>query len=98
MAIEQAHSAVSSAEQVALTATERLADTAHRTVDTLSEYGERAEHQLRETGRLATEQSRELIDQINEYITAHPMAAIGIAVGAGFLLGALARRGVQAGE
>ncbi|BAU48852.1 hypothetical protein SVA_2302 [Sulfurifustis variabilis] len=98
MAMEQAHSAVSSAEQAAQTATERLAQTAHETVDTLSEYGARAEQQLRETGRLAGEQSRELIDQINEYIVAHPMAAIGIAVGAGFLLGALARRGVQAGD
>lgn len=95
MPMEQAHSAVSSAEQVAQSTTERLAQTAHEAVDTLSEYGTRAETQLRETGRIASEQSRELIDQMNEYITAHPMAAIGIAIGAGFLLGALARRGVQ---
>lgn len=96
MAMEQAHSAVSRAEQASQSATERLAQTAHQTVDTLSEYGTRAEEQLRETTRAAGEQTRELIDQINTYITEHPMAAIGIAVGVGFLLGALARRGVQA--
>lgn len=95
MATEQAHSAVSSAEEVALSATERLAQTAHQTVDALSEYGARAEEHLRETTRIAGEQSRELIDQIDAYINEHPMAAIGIAVGVGFLLGALARRGIQ---
>lgn len=95
MAMEQAHSAVTSAERVARSATERLAQAAHETVDTLSAYGARAEEQLRETTRVAGEQSRELIDQINAYINAHPMAAVGIAVGVGFLLGALARRGVE---
>lgn len=94
MAMEQAHSAVTSAEQVAQSATERLAQAAHETVDTLSAYGTRAEEQLRETSRIAGEHSRELIDQINAYINEHPMAAVGVAVGVGFLLGALARRGV----
>lgn len=90
MAMEQqAHSAVSSAERAVQSATEQLAHTAHQTVDSLRDYSERAETHIRD----ATERSRKLIDQVSDYIEAHPMAALGIAAGVGFVLGALAGRG-----
>jgi ElaB/YqjD/DUF883 family membrane-anchored ribosome-binding protein len=93
MATEEAHEAVTSAERAVQTATERLARTAHEAVDTLSAYGERAEERLRDTGKTATERSRALIDEASAYVQQHPLAAVGIAVAVGFVVGALASRG-----
>lgn len=106
MATEQkSHAAVGRAEEAIHASAERAARAAHETVETLGEYGERAKEQLRETGdrlretgRAATDRSRELVDQLTNYVTEHPMTAIGVAVAVGFVLGALARRGATAPE
>jgi ElaB/YqjD/DUF883 family membrane-anchored ribosome-binding protein len=90
MATEQ-HTAVSDAEHALQSATERLANAAHRAVDTLSEYSGRAEERLRDTTQGASERSREYIGQIREYVEEHPVAAIGIAVAIGFACGVLMR-------
>lgn len=106
MATEQkSHAAVSRAEEAIHASAERAARAAHETVETLGDYSERAKEQLRdtgerlrETGRAATDRSRELIDEVTNYVTEHPMTAIGIAVAVGFVLGALARRGTTTPE
>jgi ElaB/YqjD/DUF883 family membrane-anchored ribosome-binding protein len=89
--MEQAHDAVSDAEQALQSATERLARAAHRAVDTLSEYGGQAEERLRDTTQVATERSREMIEQVRRYVEDHPVAAIAIAAGVGLMLGLLMR-------
>lgn len=91
MQMEQAHSAVDSAEQALQSATERLARAAHQAVDTLTEYGGRAEERVRSTTQVAGERSREIMDQVRQYVMDHPMAAIGIAAGVGFVFGVLMR-------
>jgi|SRR5581483_8513625 len=103
MATEQkSHAAVNRAEDAVHSTAERAARAAHEAVETIGEYGERAHEQMQETserlletGRVARERSRELMDQVTDYVTEHPMTAIGIAVAVGFVLGALARRGTS---
>lgn len=96
----KAHTAVDRAQDAAQTSTERAARAAHEAAESLGEYGTRAREQLRETGenlrqttRAASERSRELMDQVSNYISEHPMTAIGIAVAVGFALGAMVGRG-----
>lgn len=91
MQMEQAHTAVDNAEQALQSATERLARAAHQAVDSLSEYSGRAEERLRTTTQVAGERSREIVDQVRQYVLDHPVAAIGIAAGVGFVLGMLMR-------
>ena len=86
--MEQAHKAVNSAEQAVRSATDQVSRAAHDAVESLRDYSERAEEQLRDVGA----RSREIIDQVSEYIERHPMAALGIAAAVGFTLGALAGR------
>lgn len=94
------HTAVDRAHETAQSTTDRAARSAHEAVETLGEYGTKAKEQLRETGeslrktgRAASERSRELMDQVSDYITEHPMTAIGIAVAVGFVLGTVVGRG-----
>lgn len=91
MAMEQAHTAVSDAERALQSATERLAQAAHRAVDTLSEYSGKAEERIRDTTQVASERSQEIAQQVRQYVEDHPMAAIGIAAAVGFALGVLLR-------
>ena len=91
MNTEQVHDAVSDAERALQSATERLASAAHRAVDTFSDYSGRAEDRVRDTTRIASERSLEYLDQIRDYVEAHPVAAVGIAVAVGFAFGVLIR-------
>lgn len=93
MEMEQAHTAVDNAERALQSATERLARAAHQAVDTLSAYGGRAEERLRASSQTAGERSREVMDQVRQYVLDHPLAAIGIAAGVGFVFGAMMRSG-----
>lgn len=91
MAMEQAHATVVSAERELHSATERLAQAAHRAVDTLSAYGGRAEERLRDTTTVATERSRAFMDQVQHYVEDHPLAAVGMAAAVGFAIGMMIR-------
>lgn len=93
------HSAIERAQDATQASTERAARAAHDAAETIGEYGARAREQLKETGeslrqttRAASERSRELMDQISNYIVEHPMTAVGIAVAVGFALGAMVGR------
>jgi ElaB/YqjD/DUF883 family membrane-anchored ribosome-binding protein len=91
MTTEQVHDAVNDAERALQSATERLASAAHRAVDTLSDYTGRAEDRVRDTTRIASERSLEYVNEVRNYVEAHPVAAIGIAVAVGFAFGVLMR-------
>ena len=88
---QQAHQAVSNAEKTMQSTTERAARATHEAIDSLSEYGTRAEERLRETSRRASERTREYADEVGEYVARRPVMALALALGAGFLLGALSR-------
>lgn len=93
MAVERkTHSAVDRASDTVQASTERAARAAHEAAESLGEYGTRAKEQLRETGRAAGERSREIVDQLTDYISEHPMTALGIAVAVGFVLGTVVGR------
>ena len=93
MEMEQAHSAVDSAEKALQSATERLAQAAHQAVDKLNSYGNQAEERLRDGTQVASDRSREMVEQVRDYVLEHPLAAIGIAAGVGFVFGVLMRPG-----
>lgn len=91
MASDKPHEAVSSAEQAAHSTTERVAQASHDAIDRAREYGARAEEQLRERSRWASDRTREYTDEVSAYVNRRPITALAIALGAGILLGALAR-------
>ncbi len=91
MATDKPHQAVSNAEKTLQSTTERVAKGTHEAIDTLSEYGNRAEEQLRQTGRRAAERTKEYADEVGSYVSRRPIASLAMALGAGFLLGALMR-------
>lgn len=84
--------ATEKAEKAAHGTTERVSRAAHEAIDTLGDYGTRTEERLRETGRVATERGQEYARELGNYVTRRPLVSIGIALGIGFLLGALGRR------
>lgn len=99
MAVEKTHSTVDRTADAVQTSTERAARAAHEAAESLGEYGTRVKDQLRdtgdrlrETGRAAGERSREIMDQLTDYISEHPMTALGIAVAVGFVLGTVVGR------
>lgn len=91
MSTDKPHEAVSSAEQTVHSTTERVARASHEAIDRAREYGARAEEQLRESGRRASDRTREYADELGAYVNRRPVTALAIALGAGILLGALAR-------
>jgi ElaB/YqjD/DUF883 family membrane-anchored ribosome-binding protein len=91
MATDKPHQAVSNAEKTLQSTTERAAKATHEAIDSLSDYGTRAEARLRETGRRATERTREYAEDLGSYVARRPIASLAMALGAGFLLGAIIR-------
>jgi len=79
--------AVNAAKNTAESTAERAGGSAREAVDSLSSYGARAEERLRETGRMATERTREYADQVSGYVTSRPLTSIAIALGVGLLFG-----------
>ena len=80
------------AETQQASTTERVAGAAHHAVDAAAERSARAENRIRETGHRAAERSQEMRDTVGDYVNQHPVASLGIAVAAGFILGSLIRR------
>jgi ElaB/YqjD/DUF883 family membrane-anchored ribosome-binding protein len=91
MATEKPHQAISNAEKTLQSTTERVTKATHDTIDTLTDYGARAEERLRETGRRATERAGEYAEDVGAYVSRRPIASLAMALGAGFLLGVIMR-------
>ncbi|HEX7045647.1 MAG TPA: hypothetical protein VF203_13655 [Burkholderiales bacterium] len=91
MPTEKTHETVSGVEKTAQSTTDRMAQATHQAIDTLTDYGTRTEERLRETGRRAAERSREYAEDVGTYVRQRPVMALALALGAGFLLGALSR-------
>jgi ElaB/YqjD/DUF883 family membrane-anchored ribosome-binding protein len=83
--------------------TQRISQMAHDAVDRITAQVESAEERLRAaTGNAETKlaqsrdrmrlESEKLTDNLSTYVQKHPLAAVGIAFGAGVLVAALLRR------
>lgn len=83
---------IEQSREAAHAATERVARAAHEGIDRVAKQGERAEEYVRDMGHYAGDRSRELARDVTEYLQEHPYAAIGAALAAGFVVGAMFRR------
>lgn len=79
--------------------TERVAQTAHETIDRLQEKAARVEDQLRDTaeraresGEKATHEVQGTVEKITGYIEKNPLQSAAIAFAAGLLVSSLLRR------
>ncbi|HEX5515690.1 MAG TPA: hypothetical protein VFY81_14925 [Gammaproteobacteria bacterium] len=70
----------------------RAAEAAHEAIDQISSRSAEAEERLRQASQRASERTQELANDVSEYVTKNPLASVGIAAAAGFILGALLRR------
>jgi ElaB/YqjD/DUF883 family membrane-anchored ribosome-binding protein len=70
----------------------RAAQAAHEAIDQISNRGAEAEERLRQASQRASERTQELAEDVTDYVTKNPLASVGIAAAAGFILGALLRR------
>lgn len=70
----------------------RAAEAAHEAIDQISSRSAEAEERLRQASQRASERTQELADDVSKYVTNNPLASVGIAAAAGFILGALLRR------
>lgn len=69
----------------------RAARGAHETVDRLADAAERTAQRMSEKGEQFSETRDRVMAQTRSYVQSHPIATIGIAVAAGFLLSRLLR-------
>ncbi len=82
--------------------TEQVAQKAHEAIDRIAAQVERAEERIRaatdnaeerlkQSREKARQRADEVGEQIGDYVQQHPVAALGIAFGAGLLVAALLR-------
>lgn len=91
MATDKPQQAISNAEKVLQSTTDRVSQKTHEAIDTLSDYGSRAEQRLRESSKRASERAGEYAEDFGNYVAKRPLVALAMALGAGLLLGALIR-------
>lgn len=72
--------------------TERVAKTAHDVIDKAADKTERLEGKARDASHRAAQQAQDLEREAIGYVRQHPYKAVGIAIAAGFVLGALLKR------
>lgn len=89
---EESQSSPQSPHQSTHGATGRVARAAHEGIDRVARRGERAEDYVREMGSAASDRSRRFAREVTEYVQEHPYGAMGVAMAAGILIGALLRR------
>lgn len=72
--------------------TERVAKGAHDAIDKAAEKSERLEGKMRDASHRASARAQDFEREAVSYVRQHPYKAVGIAVAAGFVLGALIKR------
>jgi len=68
---------------------DKIASGAHQAVDRIASAASSAVSQLGVHGDKALEGKDQLLDRANEYVRSQPLAAVGIALAAGFILSRL---------
>lgn len=77
------------AQATAHSTVDRAARGAHDTVDRIADAANRTASSMEEKGEQFAETKERVMAQTRTYVQTHPVAAIGIAVAAGFLLSRL---------
>lgn len=72
--------------------TERVARSAHDVIDKAADKSERLEAKARDAGQRASQRAQDFEREAVSYVRQHPYKSVGIAVAAGFVLGALLKR------
>ena len=84
-----AHSTIDKVSAAARPVVDRVATGAHQAVDTVADVASQTAESLGVKGDQLKEVQARLVDACNGYMRANPVATIGIAVAAGFLLSRL---------
>lgn len=92
---DQAHLAVDTAatklSEKAAPAIDRAAQAAHQTVDKVAQAAAPAADWINQNAEQLRQQQEMLLDSCRTYVRDRPLAALGIALAAGYLVGRLAR-------
>jgi len=91
-ATSSAHKAIDKASDAARPAVDRVAAGAHQAVDKLAGAATQAADTLDVKGRQLRDAQSRLAENCRVHVRARPIASLGIAVAAGFLLGVLLRQ------
>jgi ElaB/YqjD/DUF883 family membrane-anchored ribosome-binding protein len=91
----QAHLAVDTAAakatEKAAPAIDRAAQAAHQTVDKVAQAAGPAADWINQNAEQLKQQQQALLDGCRSYVRDRPLVAVGVALGAGYLIGRLAR-------
>lgn len=87
--VNGAHNTINKAADAVRPAVDRIASGAHQAVDRLADVAASAADSLSTRGAQIRDAQEKLTGQARSYVTAHPLATVGIAVAAGFLLSRL---------
>jgi ElaB/YqjD/DUF883 family membrane-anchored ribosome-binding protein len=87
--VNSAHNTINKAADAARPAVDRIASGAHQAVDRLAEVASTAADTLSVRGAQIRDAQAKLTGQARSYVSAHPLATVGIAVAAGFLISRL---------
>ena len=92
---DQAHLAVDTAaskvSEKAGPAIDRAAQAAHQTVDRVAQAAAPAADWISQNAEQLKQQQEMLVDSCRSYVRERPLAALGVALAAGYLIGRLAR-------
>lgn len=72
---------------------DKVTSAAHRAVDKVANVAAPAEGWIREKSGVIVQKEEELVANVVSYVREHPVASLGIAMAAGFLVGAISRSG-----
>src|SRR5262245_30442142 len=86
-----AHERVNQMSEAAGPLVERMASTAHAAIDTVAGAAADAAYTLGTKGEQLSDAQAKLIEAARDYVRERPIAALGIAVAAGWVLGRLMR-------
>lgn len=87
--VNGAHNTINKAADAVRPAVDRIANGAHQAVDRLAGVAASAADTLSVRGAQIRDAQEKLTGQARSYVSAHPLATVGIAVAAGFLLSRL---------
>ncbi|MGK2926954.1 MAG: DUF883 family protein [Lysobacterales bacterium] len=88
----KAHKTIDSMSDAAKPAIENLRTGAHKAVDTAGDAATNAAGALGVKGEQLQEKGKEMVERAGSYVREHPVASLGMAVAAGYLISRLTSR------
>ena len=87
--VNGAHNTINKAADAVRPAVDRIANGAHQAVDRMADVASHAAETLNVRSAQIREAQEKVAGQARSYVSAHPLATVGIALAAGFLLSRL---------